>query len=123
MNPQQIISDLQSAGAKISVDGDKIKLKAAKGTLSPVVIETIKKHKAEIISILQLQKQSTRAKGYGCAGCQNRIYEAVQAWEISELPESSSWTHEHSSVVHWRCEGCDAVFEIIGGSRGLQKIN
>ena len=64
-----------------------------------------------------------KAIGYGCSGCGNRIYEAVQAWEISELPESSSWTHEHSSVVHWRCEGCDAVFEIIGGSKGPQFLN
>ena len=68
-------------------------------------------------------KTEKKAQGYGCAGCGNRIYGAIQAWEISELPESAEFKHEHIQVTHWRCEGCDAVFEIIGGSKGLQFLN
>ncbi len=75
------------------------------------------------IEDIEHRNENVKAIGYGCAGCGNRIYEVVQAWEISELPESSSWTHEHSSVVHWRCEWCDAVFEIISGSKGPQFLN
>jgi hypothetical protein len=63
-----------------------------------------------------------RATGYGCGGCGNRIYQAVQAWEMSELPTSSPWTNEHTPVTHWQCQGCGAVFQIIGGSKGSQCI-
>ena len=65
-----------------------------------------------------LKKKPTKAKGYGCAGCSNKIYEAVQAWEISELPVSSPWKHKHTHVVHWKCENCKTIYEIIGGTRG-----
>ena len=68
-------------------------------------------------------KTEKKAQGYGCAGCGNRIYGAIQAWEISELPESAEFKHEHTLVTQWQCEGCDAVFEIIGGSKGPQFLN
>ncbi len=71
----------------------------------------------------QPQDKPIKALGYGCSKCGNRIYEAVEAWVINEMPESYPWTHEHKPVIHWQCEGCGAVFEIIGGSRGPQAIN
>ena len=58
------------------------------------------------------EKKPTRAKGYGCSGCGNRIYQAT-----------APFTHEHKKVIHWQCEGCGAVFEIIGGTNGPQLIN
>jgi hypothetical protein len=67
--------------------------------------------------------QNTKALGYGCAGCGNRVYQAVEAWVLSELPESSPWQYEHKPVVHWQCEQCSAVYELIGGSRGPQPLN
>ena len=65
-----------------------------------------------------LKKKPTKAQGFGCSGCGNKIYQAVQAWEISELPRTSEYTHEHKPVTHWQCQGCKAVFQIIGGSKG-----
>jgi len=59
-----------------------------------------------------------KALGYGCAGCSNRIYQAIEAWQTSELPPSSPWEQEHTPVTHWKCQGCGAVFSIIGGTRG-----
>jgi hypothetical protein len=117
MNPQKIIEDLQNAGIMFTVVGDKLRLKAD-AKIPPAAIETVREHKAEIISILKTKNKPTRAKGYGCAGCQNRIYEAVQAWEISILPASFTWNYEHTSVVHWKCEGCGTIFQYIGGTRG-----
>ena len=64
------------------------------------------------------EPQPIKALGYGCAGCGNRIYEMVQEWEISELPVSSPWKHEHTPVIHWQCESCKTIYEIIGGSKG-----
>ena len=64
-----------------------------------------------------------KALGYGCSGCGNRIYKAVEAWETREILEPSEFKHEHIPVTHWQCEGCGAVFEMIGGSRGPQIIN
>ena len=67
--------------------------------------------------------KETKACGNGCAACGNKIYQAVEAWETKELPESSPWQHDHKPVTHWQCEGCGAVFKIIGGSKGPQPIN
>jgi hypothetical protein len=69
------------------------------------------------------ESQTVKALGYGCSGCGNRIYKAVKGWKISELPAVSTFTHEHTSVTHWQCETCETVYEIIGGTRGLQFIN
>jgi hypothetical protein len=83
----------------------------------------VKEHKAEIISILKTKKKPTRAKGFGCAGCGHKIYEAVEVWETREILEPSEFKHEHIQVTHWQCEGCGAVFEIVGGSCGPQFLN
>jgi hypothetical protein len=122
MNPQKIIEDLQNAGIMFTVVGDKLRLKAD-AEIPTAAIETVKEHKAEIISILQAKKKPTRAMGFGCAGCGNKIYEAVQAWEISELPATAPHTHEHIPVTHWQCEGCGSEFQYIGGTNGPQLIN
>ena len=122
MNPQKIIDDLQDSGIRFTVVGDKLRLKAD-DEIPEAVIENVKKHKAEIISILQAKKKPTRAMGFGCAGCGNKIYEAVQAWEISNLPASAEFQHEHKPVTHWQCEGCKAIFQWIGGSKGPQFLN
>lgn len=63
------------------------------------------------------------AQGYGCAGCGNRIYKAVNAWEMRQFPAGTIWEHEHQSVIHWRCEQCQTIYEIIGGSKGPEYIN
>ena len=67
--------------------------------------------------------QETKAKGYGCAACGNRIYREVEAWEMSELPALSPWRYEHSVERYWRCERCGAVFQWIGGIAGPKFIN
>ena len=69
------------------------------------------------------RKNPTRARGYGCASCGNKIYTAVQVWDVSELPLGSPWSHERKPVTYWQCEGCGSVYEIIGGSRGPVFIN
>jgi hypothetical protein len=122
MNPQKIIEDLQNSGIMFTVVGDKLRLKAD-AEIPPAAIETVREHKAEILSILKTKKKPTRAKGFGCAGCGNKIYEAVEVWETREILEPSEFKHEHIQVTHWQCEGCGAVFEIIGGSKGPQFLN
>jgi hypothetical protein len=65
-----------------------------------------------------LKSKPTKALGYGCAGCGNRMYQAVQAWELNQLPETAEFQHEHKSITHWKCQGCGTVFQWIGGSQG-----
>ena len=77
-----------------------------------------KKTSSEDIEDIEHKNKNVKAIGYGCAGCGNRIYQAVKVWDISELPASSPWTHEHKPITHWKCKGCGAVFSIIGGTRG-----
>ena len=120
MSAKAFIEELQGKGVSIWIEGNVIKYKGPSEVLTPDILQTLKTKKQEI---LQAEKKPTRAQGYGCAGCGNRIYQAVEAWVLSELPESSPWQYEHKPVVHWKCEGCGAVFEIIGGSRDPQPIN
>ena len=117
MTAESIITYLQGVGAVLSVEDGTLRIEAKKGTIKPDQVEQLKAHKAEIISLLQ-KPTTTRAKGYGCAGCGNRIYEAIGAWEISELPASLPWQYEHVPAIHWKCEGCGVVFQIIGGTLG-----
>jgi len=72
----------------------------------------------ENIEDIEHKNKNVKAIGYGCAGCGNRIYQAVKVWDISELPASSPWTYEQKPITHWKCKGCGAVFSIIGGTRG-----
>ena len=123
MTAQIIISDLQAAGVNIWIEDGKLKCKGPEVALTDEVVNRLKANKPEIIQLLQTEKKPTRARGFGCIGCGNRIYEAIQGWEMSELPESSPWTHEHTPVTNWKCQGCGAIFEIIGGSNGPQIIN
>jgi DNA-directed RNA polymerase subunit RPC12/RpoP len=64
----------------------------------------------------------TKARGYGCAGCGSKIYQTIQAWKMNELDQSSPWQYEHRLGTAWKCEGCGAVFQIIGGTKGSQYI-
>ena len=75
------------------------------------------------IEDIEHRNENIKAIGYGCAGCGNRMYQAVKRLEISEPTTSFTSTHEHKPMTHWKCEGCGAVFSIIGGSRGPVFIN
>ena len=114
MSAKAFIEDLLSKGVSLWIEGDVIKYKGPSEVLTPDILQTLRAKKQEIIN----EKKTARAKGYGCAGCGNKIYQAVNGWEISEPTSSFPWTHEHKPVIHWKCEGCGAVFEIIGGTRG-----
>ena len=82
-----------------------------------------KKTSSEDIEDIEHKDENKKALGYGCAGCGNRIYQAITVWETSELPESSLWEHMHTPAVYWNCKRCGTVFQYIGGSKGPQYIN
>jgi hypothetical protein len=119
MKAKAFIEDLQRKGVEIWVENGAIKYRGPSEVLTPEMINILKDKKQEIVK----EKTATKVSGYGCAGCGNKIYQAVEVWETREILEPSEFKHEHIQVTHWRCEGCGAVFEIVGGSRGPQKIN
>ena len=67
--------------------------------------------------------ETIKVAGYGCGSCGYRIYRATHVWEMTSLPETSNYQHEHIPVIHWQCESCGAAFEIIGGKRGPKYMN
>jgi len=75
------------------------------------------------IEDIEHRNENIKAIGYGCAGCGNKIFEALQAWESSELPASSPWMYEHIPVIHWKCLGCGAVFQWIGRTKDPELTN
>jgi hypothetical protein len=120
MSAKAFIEELQGKGVSIWIEGNVIKYKGPSEVLTPDILQTLKTKKQEI---LQAGKKPTRATGYGCAGCGTKIYQAVEVWETRVILEPSEFKHEHIPVTHWQCEGCGAVFEIVGGSKGPQFLN
>ena len=117
MKAEQFIKNLQQNGVELHIiEGNALKVRYDNDTLSQNDIERIRQHKAEIISLLSKKKPTTRARGYGCVNCGNKIYQAVNSWEMSELPAGSPWSHEHRPIIAWQCEQCEAVDEIVNGS-------
>ena len=119
MKAKAFIEDLQRKGVEIWVENGAIKYRGPSGVLTPEMIKILKDKKREIVK----EKTATRVRGYGCAGCGNRIYQAVEVWETREILEPSAFEHEHKPVTHWQCEGCGAVFQWIGGTQGPQFLN
>jgi len=75
------------------------------------------------IEDIEHRNENKKALGYGCAGCGNKIYQAVEACETEGLSAETPWEQEHTPTVHWKCEECGTVFQYIGGSKGPQYIN
>jgi hypothetical protein len=120
MNAKAFIEDLQRKGVEIWVENGAIKYRGPSEVLTQEMINILKDKKREIVK----EKTVTKVRGYGCAGCGSKIYQAVEVWETREILEpSSSWGQEHEPVTHWQCEGCGAVFEIINGTTGSQNLN
>jgi uncharacterized OB-fold protein len=82
-----------------------------------------KKTSSEDIEDIEHRDENKKALGYGCAGCGNKIYQAVEACETEGLSAEIPWEQEHTPTVHWKCEECGSVFQYIGGSKGPQYIN
>ena len=114
------VTQLKQAGVRVWVKGDKLCCKGPEAALTEEVVNHLQKIKPEVMRLLvgDQMSQPHQTKGYGCASCGNRIYKAVQTWEISELPAPSPWKYEHTPAVHWKCEGCGTIFQYIGGTRG-----
>ena len=63
-----------------------------------------------------------KARGYGCGKCSNRIYRLIYTCATNIAPCQSIFKDNNPRVQAWQCEGCGAIFPIIGGSRGPQYI-
>jgi hypothetical protein len=124
MSAVELLQELRKAGVLLWVDGNKLRCKGPEEVLTAEALNNLREIKTEVLQLLTKKKKlSNRATGYGCVGCGNKIYQVIQGWKTKELTASSPWMYEHVPVIHWKCEDCGAVFEIIGGSRGPQPLN
>ena len=119
MSTGAFVTQLKQAGVRLWVEGDKLRCKGPETALTEEVVIHLQEIKPEVMRLLagDQRNQPQRMKGYGCAGCGNKIYQAVKGWETNELPAPSPWKYEHTPAVHWKCEGCGTIFQYIGGTR------
>lgn len=54
MNAQEILTDLQSRGVEITADGDKLRIRAPRGTITPEFRERLAASKPDIIAALAM---------------------------------------------------------------------
>ena len=52
MSAQDLLTDLQSRGVQISAEGDRLRIRAPKGAITPELGERLEQNKPEIISAL-----------------------------------------------------------------------
>ena len=105
MTALNLIKEIEKSGGQITTEEGKLKIVAPTGIINDILKKQLIKHKAEIIELLKdnFSRISTRniqnrAHGYGCAACGCKIY--------------------RPDINGWKCENCNTVYEIIGGSRG-----
>ncbi|MBU4532294.1 MAG: hypothetical protein KJ650_01405 [Firmicutes bacterium] len=75
MTPAELITELELRNIKVSLAGDKLRLEAPAGVLTPALKEAIAKHKPELIAILS-------GRGYEevfWPGVKSKVYRARQA--------------------------------------------
>ncbi|KPJ97353.1 MAG: hypothetical protein AMJ60_11590 [Desulfobacterales bacterium SG8_35] len=120
MSTGAFVTQLKQAGVRLWVVGDKLRCKGPETALTEEVVIHLQEIKPEVMRLLAGDKRSQpqKAKGYGCAGCGNKIYQAVTVWEMLNLPETAEFKYEHKPTTHWQCEKCRVIYEIIGGTRG-----
>ena len=111
-----VLTEFERMNIKLWIDGEQLRYRGPSDVLTPDVLDTLKQIKKQLMQFLS--NGPAKAKGYGCAACGNKIYQAVRVWEISSLPEKSNFKFEHKQVTHWKCEGCDKIFQVIGGTKG-----
>jgi hypothetical protein len=105
MTALNLIKKIEKSGGQITTEEGKLNIVAPAGIVNDTLKKQLIKHKAEIIELLKVnfstvsnRNYQNRAQGYGCAGCGCKTYQPV--------------------FKGWKCEGCKAFYEIIGGSRG-----
>jgi len=53
MTPLDLLAELQRLNVKLTLAGDKLRLEAPAGVLTPALKEVVTKHKPELVSFLQ----------------------------------------------------------------------
>jgi TubC N-terminal docking domain len=53
MDPAEILAELSSRGISLVVNGDKLKCKGKKSSLTPDLLETLRERKAELVPLLE----------------------------------------------------------------------
>ncbi|MBN3925717.1 SDR family NAD(P)-dependent oxidoreductase [Nostoc sp. NMS4] len=59
MNLNQLIAELSVAGIKLTADGDQLRVRAAKGVLTPQIRDSIAKQKTELLKLLRDENKGT----------------------------------------------------------------
>ena len=98
---QGFLASLRELGIKLWVDGDKLKVRAGEGVLSPELARTLKERKAEILSLLRPEPVYSITPlpprdSYELSAAQRRL------WVLAQLPEASA---AYNIPLHQLLEG------------------
>ncbi len=84
MTAPQLLEDLKAHGVTVASNGDRLKLAAPPGVLKPRVLDLARRHKAELLELLDLE---TRSRAYS---------------EPATVGELSGVTFEEPGFFHFR---------------------
>ena len=106
MNLKLLINELTKKGASLWVEGERLRFRAPKESLSQKELETLKKYKTEIIRLLEEEGETT---GFPLSHGQRGL------WFLAQLaPESAAY-----NIVHAACLRPDVESETLKRSLDL----
>jgi hypothetical protein len=85
MTAPALLESLKERGATVSADGDRLKLAAPPGVLKPRVLESLARHKAEILQLLEIERRSRASEPAPIARAGSTPDEGRKAERIARL--------------------------------------
>ncbi len=121
MNAHELLSDLQSKGARFEMRGESFTIKAPHGLVTAELREELRELKPEILSLLTQTESQIEArffKGLDCPRCQKPVEGVMhpldeEVWMHCVDPECLIKTLHHDSR-EW-CADCGRKLTVIAG--------
>jgi hypothetical protein len=101
MTAAELLNELEMAGATVEVDGDSLRVRAPKGTVTPVIQEELARNKLLILALLTDAHSSTvTGVCLDCAAAAEMRYgRCSRCWALIGLMDTCP---EHSQAYMWR---------------------
>ena len=94
MTPDALLDKLERLNVKVTINGDKLRLEAPKGVLTPEMKEAIRQYKPALIALLEAQEA-------------RRLLE-VQGWVVvysKAIGEAVLWCRDEKVIIPTRWRG------------------
>ncbi len=105
MSMAELLVELRSRGVELTAMGERLRIDAPKGVLTPEIRETLARHKAEILALLESPSPAPRQEIP--PECRARYREVAQDSLFDNFPTVDAWLAEHHPGLWQRIRELD----------------